>query len=666
MPTILTKRSNTPGAVPATANLTNASGGAELAVNTADKRLFTITSGSQVVELGTNPSSLTVADLSATVLRAGSATITNLIGNSLTISSGTANGVLYLNASKVATSGTALSYDGTKLQLTNTTLRLSDLYEVGWGTNTTYIAGTSSLNALLFATNSAEQMRLTSTGLGIGTSSPAVKLDVSGYTNVTNASAALSGTAKGSLRLYDTSAMASGVGAGVAFLGKATTGSDTYTTAGSVQAYKVNGTSGNDAFGLQFTTRANGSGCATVMTLDDSGNLGLGVTPSSGWQNTIKALQLVNGSQIAFSGGYGALQTNAYYDGTNYRYIIGDWAARYQHFAGQHQFFTAPSGTAGGTISFTQAMTLDASGNLGVGVTSPLSRLDVREANRANSTNIANIGVYTTTAQAANVGGTISLGGLFDGANYAPFASIRGGKENSTSGNYDGYLAFQTILNGNTLAERARITSGGDFYVNTTAAGGKVYVVSDLTANNGLRVDVPASFTSNCIALTSATAAGTGWFFIVGDSSGGSNRFQIRGDGNMYNTNGTYGTISDERLKQDIVDAPSQWNDIKAIRFRKYRMKEDVEANPDAPELLGVVAQELEQTSPGLVDEQIKMKTVAVTDDEGNVTQQQQPTGETTKTVKTSVLLMKAAVALQEAMARIEKLEAEVAALKGA
>jgi hypothetical protein len=75
-------------------------------------------------------------------------------------------------------------------------------------------------------------------------------------------------------------------------------------------------------------------------------------------------------------------------------------------------------------------------------------------------------------------------------------------------------------------------------------------------------------------------------------------------------------------------------------------MKTDVEANADAPALLGVVAQELEQTSPGLVDEHPN-------DD-----------GTTTKTVKSSILLMKAAVALQEAMTRIEQLEAKVAALE--
>ena len=69
---------------------------------------------------------------------------------------------------------------------------------------------------------------------------------------------------------------------------------------------------------------------------------------------------------------------------------------------------------------------------------------------------------------------------------------------------------------------------------------------------------------------------------------------------------------------------------------------------------LGVVAQEVEQVSPGLIDENTDR------DAEGN------DLGTTTKSVKTSVLFMKAAVALQEAMARIEKLEAEVAALKGA
>jgi hypothetical protein len=110
------------------------------------------------------------------------------------------------------------------------------------------------------------------------------------------------------------------------------------------------------------------------------------------------------------------------------------------------------------------------SGNVGVGTASPLSRLDVREANRADSTNITNVGIYTTTAQSTGVGGTLALGGLFNGSDLAPFGSIRGGKQNSTSGNYDGYLAFQTISNGGVLTEKMRITSAGQLCVGRTSS----------------------------------------------------------------------------------------------------------------------------------------------------------------------------------------------------
>ncbi len=86
MPTILLKKSDTPSAVPTTANLTNLAGGAEVAVNTADKRLFTMNSSSAVVELGTNPSSLSIANnASINILTATTATITTLNGTSATV-----------------------------------------------------------------------------------------------------------------------------------------------------------------------------------------------------------------------------------------------------------------------------------------------------------------------------------------------------------------------------------------------------------------------------------------------------------------------------------------------------------------------------------------------------------------------------------------------------
>ena len=86
MPTILLKKSDTPSAVPTTANLTNLAGGVEIAVNTADRRMYTMNSSSAVVELGTNPSSLSIANnASINILTATTATITTLNATSATV-----------------------------------------------------------------------------------------------------------------------------------------------------------------------------------------------------------------------------------------------------------------------------------------------------------------------------------------------------------------------------------------------------------------------------------------------------------------------------------------------------------------------------------------------------------------------------------------------------
>ena len=121
-------------------------------------------------------------------------------------------------------------------------------------------------------------------------------------------------------------------------------------------------------------------------------------------------------------------------------------------------------------------------------------------------------------------------------------------------------------------------------------------------------------------------------------------------NGDVDNTNDSYGQISDIKLKENIVDADSQWDDFKAVRFRKYNFKE--ETGYETHTQLGVIAQELELTSPGLVYETIDK------DKDGN------DLGTTTKAVKSSILTKKALVALQEAMAKIETLETKVAALE--
>ena len=140
---------------------------------------------------------------------------------------------------------------------------------------------------------------------------------------------------------------------------------------------------------------------------------------------------------------------------------------------------------------------------------------------------------------------------------------------------------------------------------------------------------------------------------------GGNDVFWIYEDGDMYNVNGTFSQSSDQRLKENIVDATSQWADFKALKFRKFNFKASTGYQTHTQ--LGLIAQEVELVSPGLVKDRVDLQ--KTTDENGKVTETD--TGEVTKGIKQSVLYMKGMKALQEAMARIETLEAKVAALEG-
>ena len=214
------------------------------------------------------------------------------------------------------------------------------------------------------------------------------------------------------------------------------------------------------------------------------------------------------------------------------------------------------------------------------------------------------------------------------------FSNIAGGVSTQTSAKNIGNIY---------IGGKAEITSSANVRLDNEA-----YVQSGTTAGTCYTAETPSGYTGVAIfSKGNAVASSTVWAHAYGSYSGGS-AFFIRGNGSMENATGSYGVFSDEKLKQDITDASSQWDDIKNIRFRKYRLKADVAEDPNAYPMFGIVAQELEQTSPGLVSDS------PVMDEDGN------QTGETIKSVKQSLLLMKAAKALQEAMERIEVLEARM------
>jgi len=166
---------------------------------------------------------------------------------------------------------------------------------------------------------------------------------------------------------------------------------------------------------------------------DASGNMGLGATPSA-WNSAWKGLQVVSSSLVnnGFNDVY--LGANYVFDSTSAsKYINSDFATLYGQVNGAHQWFNAASGTAGNTISFTQAMTLNASGNLGIGTTSPSTQLHL-QSNSATYIQITDVG---DGASRIGQNGTALTFGV-DGSDGA--------------------------------TERARITSAGDLLVGATSA----------------------------------------------------------------------------------------------------------------------------------------------------------------------------------------------------
>ena len=538
-------------------------------------------------------------------------------------------------------------------------------------------------NYLTINTNNAERMRITSSGnVGIGETSPDRKLHVnSGSTNEVAKFESTDSTAYLSIVDNSTTYSLQGIG----------------------------------SVGNNLTFYSNN---AERMRIDSSGNVGIGTTPKA-WTTAggTKALQISTRTALweAYNGTY--LSNNIYYDGDE-KYIESDEAAQISLGGdGTIYFQNAVSGTAGAALSWNERMRIDRTGKVGIGTTDPQRILHtsgnlVRFDNAGTSAillldttnnegyrivtnkdngafSIEDMGTATSGAgtermridSSGNVGinETSPASSRFTNSNsrildISGNASNRGGlitlrtSDNSKEAflaNDAGLLQIGmytsndiTFYTNNT--ERMRISSDGYLNAGAYNASSNTHhkIVTTRTNSETLRVENNSASPYGQIIQYKGAAPNTtdNWFLVCEDQS--FSRLIIWSNGNVVNRNNSYGGYSDVKLKENIVDATPKLDDLMKVKVRNYNLIGDDKKQ------LGVVAQELEDVFPNMIDESIDFEDKEITDEEGNVSIEKIDLGTTTKSVKYSVFVPMLLKGMQEQQEIINDLKNRIETLE--
>jgi len=295
-----------------------------------------------------------------------------------------------------------------------------------------------------------------------------------------------------------------------------------------------------------------------------------------------------------------------------------------QNYSVGHEWGIAGSG----------AMTLTSTG-LGIGTSSPSQKLTVNGV-------VASIGPATALTASSffiDYNTTLNLGRL---------AAV-----GNTTGTAAPIYFSQYSSNASVGRDAMIIDSSGNLLVGTTSQSASERFNATNSAANSQAIIANAtssSFNGDVVLVRAARNTTNSTFAAFSYYNDGAAAYKLRiwDSGNVVNTNNSYGAISDAKLKENIVDATPKLEKLNQVRVVNFNFIGDQQKQ------LGVVAQELEQIFPSMIDESPDK------DAEGN------DLGTTTKSVKYSVFVPMLIKALQEQQAIIQSLTARITALEGA
>jgi hypothetical protein len=415
----------------------------------------------------------------------------------------------------------------------------------------------------------------------------------------------------------------------------------------------ASGDSVNIASGATITdftsTGIDDNATSTAITIDSSNRVGIGTaSPTAKLEinagDTFQQMKIRRGTGGTDAG----IITFEQGDGTAVGHVGGVGSGGLQIRTG--------SGTG------TERMRINSSGNVGIGTSSPTIPSATGGSTGLHLHNSATDGASVIHLTNGDTGT-----GTTDGAVLEVWED-----DNVYLWNYEN---TETIFATNN-SEAMRIDSNGRVGIGTTSPSHGLHVVDNRAGNYASKIENNQSngFITQML-LSAAPDNNSSAFLVCADPA---NRCIIWSDGDLDNHDNSYGSLSDERIKQDIRDSNSQWNDIKNIRVRNFKKKDDVrQYGENAWEQIGVISQELETVSPKLIKHVDPTPSDILSDSsfgtlyqEGDEIPEGKNVGDVkevhdqVKKVSYSVLYMKAIKALQEAMERIETLEAKVQTLE--
>ena len=352
------------------------------------------------------------------------------------------------------------------------------------------------------------------------------------------------------------------------------------------------------------------NGTTVAVTIDTAQNFGLGVTPSanagqstlsiSNYNRTFSALTMGSNANSAGYVGYNMGNTST---SNTWKYISADTGSALYFAGNEFRFMQFASGSAGATTSGTQAMTLDASGRLLVGLTSSIA-----------SNGIAQIGGNTDTRL------------IVDGSSTQGIYFTKSGADNGTfrvdgSGNYNWFVKGSGSAN-------MTLDSSGNLLVGATSSYGGERVTIDFTGSGqrGMVVRNTTSTTQDSVAFV-VNSTFVGWI--------------------SASTTGTaYNTISDYRLKNTVTPMTGALAKVALLKPITYKW------NLDGSDGQGFIAHELAEVVPHAVTGEKD-----AVDADGNPKYQG---------IDTSFLVATLTAAIKEQQTIIQSLTARITALESA